>query len=235
MRHTGVLIGNLESIPVEPHEPGRKWWLWFGKNMPVELLETKPPTAKTKTTTTKTTTTTNDDDHNNNNNNNNSHSHSHSHDDDHNNNNIIIIIHEKLYPFCLATCVPFLLPMFCESRMNRTSVEFYPWFHRVETDAKNKLRRMHLPQRRVRAGNGKVQWSLYAHAFPMSTFNEKSQDHMKCPLQCAEQPSTCRTHWDRGGPVWQGKARDFYSNTEYPFRCKRNETTKVHSSARSNS
>ena len=75
--------------------------------MPVELLETKPPTAKTKTktTTTKTTTTTNDDDHNNNNNN--------------NNNNIIIIIiiiiHEKLYPFCLATCVPFRYP--CSARV----------------------------------------------------------------------------------------------------------------------
>ena len=61
-----------------------------------------------------------------------------------------------------------------------------------QTAAKNNLRRIHVPKDLF--GNDKLQWSLHAHACLISIFNvnEKNQNHMKCPFQCAKQRLICK-------------------------------------------
>lgn len=60
-------------------------------------------------------------------------------------------------------------------------------------------------------GSEKTQWSLYAHACFISIFNQKSQDHMKCPHQCSEQHLRCKTQWDYRDRAWQQKPCNIHS------------------------
>ena len=56
------------------------------------------------------------------------------------------------------------------------------------------------------APKAKMKWSLHAHASAISTSDRRKQYHVKCPLQCAEQASRCKTQWNYGHPVWQQQA-----------------------------
>ena len=61
----------------------------------------------------------------------------------------------------------------------------------------------------------------------MTTMLQRPKD-MKRPLQCTEQPSICKTHWNYGDLLWQQPPWHVHSSARSnPYEAKHNETTGI--------
>ena len=111
----------------------------------------------------------------------------------------------------------FTTPMFCDGHKNLTSashIEFCGCFDGVQSDAKNKIRTMHVPQKPVWKRQNAMESVCACMCFIyMSIFNEKNQDHMKCPLQCAEQPLRSAKPCNFHSVAWSNRSDAKYHQT----------------------
>ena len=94
------------------------------------------------------------------------------------------------YPFCFTTSMFSSIPMFCQSDINETFVT-----HKLmqRTSSEGYTCREGLFGKETKCSAACLHTHTHTHVCFISTCNKKSQDHIKCPLQCAEQPLGCTT------------------------------------------